>query len=71
MNGKVHVAFGINRALSDGTDLLWFPYVDGIGYWNEDMPTFSNSLNALNPYGEEGTELIEDYNLIWLVTDHK
>lgn len=64
INGKVHVAFGINRAISDGTDMLWFPYVDGIGYWNEDMPTFSNNLNALSPYGDPGSELVEDYNLI-------
>lgn len=64
MAGKVHVSFGINRAHSDGLESFWFPYVDGIGYWNEDMPTFSNDLNALSPYGDPGTELIEDYNLI-------
>lgn len=28
------------------------------------MPAFSGTFDALNPYGEEGTELIEDYNLI-------
>jgi hypothetical protein len=62
--GKVHVVFGINRAHSDGTTTFWFPLVDGVGYWNEDMPTFSNDLNALNPYGEAGTELVEDESLI-------
>jgi hypothetical protein len=61
---KVHVVFGINRALSDGTNLYWFPYVDGVGYWNEDMTAFSNDLNALSPYGDPGSELVEDYNLI-------
>ena len=40
------------------------PFVDGIGYWNEDMPAFSNNLNALSPYGDTGSELIQDYNLI-------
>jgi len=64
MNDMVHVAFGINRALSDGTNTYWFPYVDGIAYWNEDMPAFSDDMNALSPYGDPGSELIEDYNLI-------
>jgi len=62
--GKVHVVFGIDRAYSDGAGTFYFPLVDGVGYWNEDMPTFSNDLNALNPYGEAGTELVEDYNLV-------
>ncbi len=64
MQGKIHIVFGINRAHSDGTDTYWFPGVGGIGYWNEDMPTFSNDLNALSPYGDAGSELVEDVNLI-------
>jgi len=63
-DNKVHVVFGINRSLSDGTNMYWFPFVDGIGYWNEDMPAFSNDVNALSPYGDPGSELVEDYNLI-------
>ena len=63
-NGKVHVVFGINRAISDGTTQSWYPFVDGIAYWNEDMPAFSNNLHALDPYGHPDSELIEDYNLI-------
>jgi hypothetical protein len=63
-NGTVHVAFGINRAVADGTSSYWFPFVDGIAYWNENMPGFSNNLYALSPYGDPGSELIEDYNLI-------
>lgn len=66
---KVHVVFGINRTYSDGAGTFWFPYVDGLGYWNEDMPTFSNDLNALSPYGDAGTELIEDVNLIGWAQD--
>ncbi|MBP7848970.1 MAG: T9SS type A sorting domain-containing protein [Lentimicrobiaceae bacterium] len=49
--GKAHVFFGVNRAHSDGTGTYWFPFVDGIGYWNEDMPPFSspNFKYTLNP----------------------
>ncbi|GAB4319699.1 MAG: hypothetical protein Kow00127_11950 [Bacteroidales bacterium] len=64
-SGKVHVVFGINRSYADDAgSTYWFPYVDGVGYWNEDMPPFSPDLNALSPYGDPGSELIEDYNLI-------
>ncbi len=63
-NNLVHVVFGINRAQSNGTDMYWFPFVDGIGYWNENMASFSNHKNALSPYGDPGSELIEDVNLI-------
>jgi len=68
-SGKVHVVFGINRALGAADATSWFPFVDGVGYWNEDMPAFSNDLNALNPYGDAGSELIEDYNLIGWTQD--
>ncbi|MCF8403930.1 MAG: T9SS type A sorting domain-containing protein [Bacteroidales bacterium] len=67
--GMVHAVFGINRAYSDGAGTFWFPGVGGIGYWNESMPTFSNNLNALSPYGDPGSELIEDYNLIGWAQD--
>lgn len=63
-NDKVHVAFGLNRAYSDGTENYWFPFIDGLAYWNEDMPAFSDDHNALNPYGHPDSELVEDYNLI-------
>lgn len=64
-NGLVHVAFSLTRALGaeDGTH-SYFPGVDGVVYWNENMPAFSNDINALNPYGDLASELIEDYNLI-------
>ena len=68
-SGKVHIAFGINRSFSQGIGVSWFPLVDGIGYWHEDMPTFSNNLNALSPYGDPGTELIMDYNFIGWTQD--
>jgi hypothetical protein len=68
-NGKVHVVFGINRALGAEDATSWFPFVDGVGYWNEDMPAFSNDLNALNPYGHPDSELVEDVNLIGWTQD--
>ncbi len=63
-NGMVHVVFGINRAYADAAGTYWFPLVGGLGYWNENRPVFSNDLNSLNPYGEAGTELVDDYSLI-------
>ena len=57
-NDIIHVVFGINRAYADdGGSSYWYPYVDGIGYWNETMPAFSDDLNALNPYGHPDSEL--------------
>jgi len=62
-SGKAHVAFGIINSWYDGN---WYydPMVDGIGYWNEDMPAFTSNYNALNPQGGAGSEMIADYNLI-------
>ncbi|MCD4788707.1 MAG: T9SS type A sorting domain-containing protein [Bacteroidales bacterium] len=68
-SGLIHVVFGINRAMAEGGSQSWFPFVDGVGYWNENMPAFSNDLNALNPYGHPDSELIEDYNLIGWTQD--
>jgi hypothetical protein len=48
--GKVHVAFGIDRWMPlPSNPVIDTLYADGIGYWNEDMPVFGNSLNALHP----------------------
>jgi hypothetical protein len=75
-NGKCHVVFGINRVMvptitNPPGGYNYFPFVDGIGYWNEDMPTFSNDLNALAPpqYGYPTSELIEDVNYIGWTQD--
>lgn len=64
-DNMAHVAFGINKVQgnSDGTYNL-YPGVDGIGYWNESRPTFSDNKMALCPYGFEGSEMIDNYNLI-------
>jgi len=65
----VHVVFGISRTYADDATTYPYPLVDGIGYWNENMLSFSNNLNALSPYGDIGSELIEDYNLIGWTQD--
>jgi len=42
-SGKAHVFFGLMRVLNDDlTDgtTSFFPYTDGLAYWNEDMPAF-------------------------------
>ena len=67
--GKVHVVFGISKTVADAGGWYYYPWVDGVGYWNEDMPTFSNDINALSPYGHPDSELIEDENLIGWAQD--
>lgn len=71
--GKTHVVFGITRTLHDavGTTYSYFPWVDGIGYWNEDMPAFGNDLSALAPpqYGYATSEMVEDYNYVGYAQD--
>jgi hypothetical protein len=70
LTGTVHVTFGINRARSDeGGGFYWFPLVDGVGYWKEGRPTFSNNKHALNPYGHPDSELEDDYSLIGWAQD--
>lgn len=41
-DGMAHVTFGVNRGHSDGTGTFYFPFVDGIAYWNESMPMFDS-----------------------------
>ncbi len=68
--GKAHVVFGINRVQYENGS--WFyPYADGIGYWNEDMDPFSNDIDALAPPGTgyANSEMIEDYNYIGWMQD--
>ncbi|MEA3480122.1 MAG: hypothetical protein U9R60_18205, partial [Bacteroidota bacterium] len=72
-DGKVHVAFGISRVLHDvvGTSYSFFYYTDGVGYWNEDMPAFSNHIHALAPpsMGYTNSELITDSTYIMWTQD--
>jgi len=49
-SGIAHIAFGIDKWQHTPGSLCGdYLFADGIGYWNETMPTFSNSINALNP----------------------
>ncbi len=62
-NGKLHLAFGVSRTIfmEDTTGntpgiVGWFPFVDGLAYWNEDMPTWTGGdMNALNPDNLQST----------------
>jgi hypothetical protein len=68
VNGKAHVAFGITNFYYDNN---WFgdKSIDGIGYWNEDRPVFSSDVNALNPAGGPGSEMVPNYNLVGWAQD--
>ncbi len=69
-NDMVHVAFGINRAISeDGVGQSWYPGIGGIAYWNENRPTFSNNKHSLDPYGHTDSELEDNYSLIGWTQD--
>jgi len=66
--GKMHVVFGVNRGLFEEGDTApsWFPFVDGLAYWNEDMDpwTGGDQANVLNP-----DLLYEAGNLIGFMID--
>jgi hypothetical protein len=64
-NGLVHVVFSLTKTFSDAGELgNYFADIDGVVYWNENMPAFSSNHNALNPEGHPDSELVEDVNLI-------
>lgn len=69
-DGMVHVVFGISRVEADGDGTYWYPWVDGIAYWNDGMPAFSDNLHALNPdTGHPDSELEEDVTLVGWTQD--
>ena len=72
-DGVAHVVFGISRVrhMEVGATYSYWPGTDGVGYWNETMPTFSNNLYALSPYPEEhpDSEMVPDYNLVGWTQD--
>ncbi|MCF8301904.1 MAG: T9SS type A sorting domain-containing protein [Bacteroidales bacterium] len=73
-NGEVHVTFGITRTYSDGTSYgtYWFPFIDGLAYWNENDEQFNSegdNLNALSPFDDPGSQLEIGDNLIGWVPD--
>jgi hypothetical protein len=68
-NLRANVVFALCRIKSDESGWYYDPMADGIVYWNEDMDSFSNNVNALSPIGHPDSELIEDYNLIGWTQD--
>lgn len=64
---KAHIAFGLNLLM--GQMPWWIPVVDGIVYWNEDRPVFTDNANALNPYGHPDSELEIDFSLVGWTQD--
>ncbi|NOX45551.1 MAG: T9SS type A sorting domain-containing protein [Chlorobi bacterium] len=64
-NGKVHTVSGLCRVLHEevGNNYFLYPYAEGIVYWNEDMPEFTddNPHHALSVWDEV---LTPDVNLI-------
>lgn len=49
--GNAHIAFGIQRwaKVDVGTTYTYWPYTDGIVYWNETMPVFAKCDTTLSP----------------------
>jgi len=49
--GNAHIAFGIQRWAKPeaGTGYTYWPYTDGIVYWNETMPVFAENDTTLSP----------------------
>ncbi|MCD4729600.1 MAG: hypothetical protein K8R74_03290 [Bacteroidales bacterium] len=55
-----NISFTLSRVYSSTEqDSIWYdPKVGGVVYWNEERESFSNNINALNPYGHPDSELI-------------
>lgn len=66
-NGKLHVVFGVNRAMFEegATAPSWFPFVDGLAYWNEDMESWTGG----DHYALDPDALFESGNLIGWMQD--
>ena len=68
-DGKVHLVCGISRVahFEVGTTYSYWPWTDGIAYWNEDRPPFEapNQHKALSTV----ETLVEDYDLIGWTQD--
>ena len=72
-DGNAHVVFGISRVahFDVGNTYNYWPYYDGVGYWNETMPAFSGDIHSLAPpqYGYAASEMVEDVNYIGWMQD--
>jgi PKD repeat protein len=50
--GKAHLVFGRQRARGDATGAkFWYPFTDGLIYWNEDQPQLVQSLDSATLVG--------------------
>jgi len=57
-NGKAHVTFGLMRSYGDESgNKYWFPFTDGLIYWNEDM----SEISSLDP-----TQLPDNQYIGWV-----
>jgi len=65
-SGMAHIVFGIVKAWYDLEEEQWAfdKLTDGVGYWNETMPSFSSNPNALDPSFGPESELVQDVSLI-------
>jgi|WetSurMetagenome_2_1015567.scaffolds.fasta_scaffold25134_2 hypothetical protein len=43
--GKAHVVFGLQRAKGDSDGKKWYPFTDGLVYWNENMGELPQALD--------------------------
>jgi hypothetical protein len=68
-SGMAHVVFGISRVEADAQNTYWYPWIDGIAYWNETLPAFSDGLHTLDPYDHPDSELEKDVTLIGWTQD--
>ncbi len=70
-SGRVHVVFGLSRVahFEVGTTYSYWPFSDGIAYWNEDMPAFEDPNGNPHDALDAWDVLIEDYNLIGWTQD--
>ena len=68
-NGLLHIVFGVNRAMADGSSASWFPFVDGIAYWNENLPTWTGGTPYEQKYCLDPTTLEEQGSLIGWMQD--
>ncbi|KAF0128105.1 MAG: hypothetical protein FD155_3430 [Bacteroidetes bacterium] len=61
-NGMVHIVWATARVIHEapGSSYNFFPYTDGIGYWNESMGTIPT--NPSNPHKTLDPEYLESLN---------
>jgi len=71
INGMAQVVFGIVAAFYTINDNKWrfLKLTDGIGYWNENMDSFSSNNHALDPTGHPESELVKNETLIGWAQD--